>query len=340
MEKERPRAAEQPMLLPQEQPFDIVALYGNPVEQGANGAMGKVYHLHNHTGVGVISVYDVLPGIRVVYNDLHMGYCNQDQGQSDRVIEINHCREGRYECRVGRQTCCYMAPGDFAIGGRNQSFRDACFPTSHYHGISIFLELDRLTEDLRRTMDLLSIDLEHIFSLVCGENHLFIVRANESIAHIFSELYSVREQRKQGYLTVKILELLLFLSDLERETAVDDRAYLNSSHVQKLKEVRESMVEDLRKHHTIEELSRRVGLSPTALKKGFRKVYGVSVYAYLKAYRLQEAQRLLLRTEDSIAQVAGKVGYENPNKFASAFKGAYGVSPTAFRRESRERIGT
>lgn len=321
-----------------EAPFDLVALYGGPEAGDRVGQLGRRYHLHNETGVGEIVVYPVLPGVRVVYNDLHLAYCNKGRVREPGVIEINHCREGRRECRVGRQRCCYVAPGDFAIVGLGHPMEGSCFPTGHYHGISIYLEPAAMTGQLRGVMDLLSIDLEHIQSLVCQEDRLFIMRANPSIEHIFSELYSIRETRKGGYLTVKVLELLLFLSDLDGTEAVEDRVYLNRTHVEKAKAVHDRIVGDLRQHHTIAGLAQQVGLSPTALKGIFRSVYGVPVYTYWKTYRLQEAQKLLLRTDQPVAQIAAAVGYENPNKFTAAFQKAYGLSPTAFRAAVGKRM--
>ena len=75
--------------------------------------------------------------------------------------------------------------------------------------------------------------------------------------------------------------------------------------------------------------------STTALKKCFRGVYGTSVYSYLRTYRLQVAQKLLLETELPVTEIASKIGYENPNKFTSAFKEMYGSSPTEFRKSVR-----
>lgn len=317
--------------------FDIMALYGLPIEIPNNADECKVYNLHNKTGVGAISVYNVLSGIRVVYNDIHMAYCNKDQDSSPNVIEINHCREGRFECSAGHQNCFYMAPGDFSIGSLNQHFAGSCFPTCHYHGISIFIEVSQLPKELLTIMDLLSIDMKHIASLVCNENRFFIMRANESIEHIFSELYSIRENRKSGYLKVKILELLLFLSDLDEKDSLNQIEYINRYHVKAIKSVHDFMIQDIKKHYTIDELSEIFQISPTILKKDFNKVYNSSVYAYLKMYRLQEAQKLLLRTDCTVSEIASQIGYENPNKFATAFKNEYGLSPTAFRKYIRKR---
>ena len=83
---------------------------------------------------------------------------------------------------------------------------------------------------------------------------------------------------------------------------------------------------------TIEQLAQEVGLSPTALKSCFKGIYGSSVYAYQKEYRLQLAQKLLLETDCTVAEIAHRVGYENPNKFSSAFREAAGMTPTEYRK--------
>ena len=57
-----------------------------------------------------------------------------------------------------------------------------------------------------------------------------------------------------------------------------------------------------------------------------------SLYAYLREYRLQTAQKLLAETDASIAEIAHRVGYENPNKFSSAFRQVFGMTPTEYRK--------
>ena len=92
------------------------------------------------------------------------------------------------------------------------------------------------------------------------------------------------------------------------------------------------MTRDLTAHYTIEQLAQEAGLSPTALKNCFKGVYGSSIYAYLREYRLQMAQKLLAETALSVAEIARRVGYENPNKFSSAFRAVTGMTPTEYRK--------
>ena len=184
-------------------------------------------------------------------------------------------------------------------------------------------------------MELLNIDLHYIQKYICEGNRCCIMRANPSIEHIFSELYHVREKRKPGYMKIKMLELLLFLSDLNTAEEVLQTDYYNQNQVALIKAVASYITEDLTTHHTIEQLSQKFKISTTALKKCFRGVYGTSVYSYLRTYRLQVAQKLLLETELPVTEIASKIGYENPNKFTSAFKEMYGSSPTEYRKSVR-----
>lgn len=63
----------------------------------------------------------------------------------------------------------------------------------------------------------------------------------------------------------------------------------------------------------------QAGRSPTKLKTSFRTQFGSSVYL-LRTHRMDEAERLLSTRCYSVTEVAPRVGYSNPSKFASAFR--------------------
>lgn len=313
--------------------FEGSKLYGDTKEDGKEEPLGgRFFRLSNETGTGRISVYQVFTGIELYYNDMHMAYCNQNQTTIKNSIEINHCAVGRYECSFGENSCCYMAAGDLSIGSLMRKKSDSSFPLNHYHGITIIINLEELLPEIRQIMELLNIDLSHIQQYICEENRCCIMRANASIEHIFSELYHVRGQRKLGYMRVKVLELLLFLSDLETDAQVSQMDYYNQNQVRMAKEVKEYITKDLSVHYTIEALAGIFHISPTMLKRCFKGVFGTSIYSYLRIYRLQVAQKMLMSTQLPITMIANRVGYENPNKFTSAFGKVYGMSPKEFRK--------
>ena len=96
--------------------FEGMKLYGSSEEAKDELRQDcKIFRLSNETGYGRVAVYQVFPGIELYYNDMHMGYCNQNQATVKNMIEINHCLIGRFECSFGENSCCYMTEGDLSI---------------------------------------------------------------------------------------------------------------------------------------------------------------------------------------------------------------------------------
>ena len=84
------------------------------VQHLAASAGCRLYRMQNDTGEGLISEYPILSGIDLFYNDFHMkDGQNQNKRPMPDTIEINHCREGRFECEF--QNGCFGRAGK----GRN-----------------------------------------------------------------------------------------------------------------------------------------------------------------------------------------------------------------------------
>src|SRR5262249_32634207 len=84
---------------------------------------------------------------------------------------------------------------------------------------------------------------------------------------------------------------------------------------------------------TVEELSRQVGLSRSALHERFVELIGQPPMQYLTQWRMQAASRLLRDTRSTVASIALDVGYDSEAAFARAFKRSTGVPPAAWRRQ-------
>jgi len=85
---------------------------------------------------------------------------------------------------------------------------------------------------------------------------------------------------------------------------------------------------------TVEDLSREVGLSRSALGDRFTRLIGAPPMNYLANWRMQVATQKLRETSASIAQVAEAVGYDSEAAFSRAFKKAFGVAPASWRRSN------
>lgn len=313
--------------------FTSIDLYGSTVyENNGQGESDKSFHLENESGSGDITLYCVFPGVELVYNDMHMAYCNKNQQPAPHIMEINYCKEGRSECLFKRHQYCYMSAGDLSFCSLDSDAHQSEFPTSHYHGITITIDFSAITDEMKKVLELLSVDLNRIKALSQADEFT-IIRANETIEHIFSELYKVPGAIRRGYIRVKVLELLLILTELKIDHTPIKHPYFPATQIKIIKEIHTFLVENFSEHHTIDELSKQFQISPTVMKKCFKGVYGDSIYAYMKKYRLQVAEQLLRESDLTISEIATRIGYLNPNKFTSAFRDEYGVSPTTYRKE-------
>jgi two-component system response regulator YesN len=64
----------------------------------------------------------------------------------------------------------------------------------------------------------------------------------------------------------------------------------------------------------------------------FKEYTGVNFVNYLKNIRINEAKRLLEKTDDKIQEISRRVGYENEKHFMKTFKAISGVSPSEYRK--------
>ena len=92
---------------------------------------------------------------------------------------------------------------------------------------------------------------------------------------------------------------------------------------------------DPAKRWTVERLARAVGLSRAAFARRFAAVSGRAPLRYLTELRLALAASLLETTDDSLAELAQRVGYTSEFAFSRAFKRKHGLAPGSYRRSRR-----
>lgn len=134
------------------------------------------------------------------------------------------------------------------------------------------------------------------------------------------------------YLAFPGMELLLMLTELDFDMGKVDYVYYSQAQRNCIRQIHDFMVDHIAEHYTIGELAERFKISPTAMKNCFKGMYGVPIYTYIRTYRLQIAEHLLREGRLSVAEIAAKIRYTNPNKFTSAFCSEYGIPPTQYQK--------
>ncbi|MEY9094840.1 helix-turn-helix transcriptional regulator [Paenibacillus sp. RC84] len=138
------------------------------------------------------------------------------------------------------------------------------------------------------------------------------------------------------HMECKVLEMLsLSFQQLLFENEPSPSAFsMTRSELEKIRRAREILLERMECPPSLLELSRIAGLNDFKLKAGFKKVYGTTVFGYLREQRLEKAKQLLQSGRFRVGEAAAYVGYTNSSYFADAFRKHYGVNPGEFMRSS------
>ncbi|RBY77974.1 AraC family transcriptional regulator [Blastococcus sp. TF02-09] len=83
---------------------------------------------------------------------------------------------------------------------------------------------------------------------------------------------------------------------------------------------------------TVTDIARAAGVGPRALQLAFARHLGLSPMAYVRRVRLECAHRELQAADptsgDTVAAIAARWGFAKPDRFAAAYRAAYGVPPS------------
>ena len=99
----------------------------------------------------------------------------------------------------------------------------------------------------------------------------------------------------------------------------------------KIHEARHILLSDICNPPSIKELSLQVGINEDKLKKGFKEVFGMTVYGTLYHHKMQLAKQYLLDSSLLINEIALLCGYNYVSHFSTAFKRFWGCTPGEMR---------
>lgn len=192
----------------------IMADNGFPSPVAESGGC-RVFQFHSETGEGIMTQYDLFPGVYLMYNDFHMESYDSVFRTTEDMLCIDYCRQGRMEYPAGPDTYSYVEAGDLKLDRRLEHQGHFTFPLSHYHGITIGFTLPLAAQSLKEWVREFPVDLVQLQEKFCAGRHPRVIHGAPSVDHIFQELYAVPEQIKLPYFRIKVLELLLYLDALE-----------------------------------------------------------------------------------------------------------------------------
>ena len=132
------------------------------------------------------------------------------------------------------------------------------------------------------------------------------------------------------FVNAKIHELLVYSVERiveEKETVFTCKFLADERGKQSIYQAREYLLQHIGDPITIKELSRKVAMNECYLKKGFKEVYGTTIFDFYQQQRMEHAKYLLYEKSLSVTDVSALLGYSSISHFSAAFKKHTGLKP-------------
>jgi len=129
--------------------------------------------------------------------------------------------------------------------------------------------------------------------------------------------------------------LLLYSLDCLEEKEIDttiNKFLANEADREKIIKAREVLLQHIGEPITIKALSRKVAINECYLKKGFKEMFGSTIFDFYQNQRMEHAKYLLYEKGLNVTEVSLMLGYSSISHFSTAFKKHTGLKPCELLR--------
>lgn len=114
---------------------------------------------------------------------------------------------------------------------------------------------------------------------------------------------------------------------------------ISSATLPGLSRARDYLAAHFNEHVCLADAAARAGLSPFYFHRLFTGTFNETPHEFVTRLRIDHAKKLLLAGNHSVTEICLDAGYESLGSFSTRFHSLTGLSPAAFRRESRRVFG-
>lgn len=250
-------------------------------------------------------------------------YHFEKDNPKENYLELRFCISGNVYCKK-KDTECDMC--QFSASKNCQERIDSVDVVSFRYSpvqLSQFVKPRKKTSVLAD--EVLSFTHKSSFTKIlplCGKTRMVL----EGVLN-----HSYSDTLENIYINAQTQMLLLYSLDCmlgEKEIDVVSCKFLaNEADREKIVKAREVLIQHIGEPITIKELSRKVAINECYLKKGFKEMFGTTVFDFYQSQRMEHAKYLLYEKGLSVTEVSMLLGYSSISHFSTAFKKHTGLKP-------------
>lgn len=279
-----------------------------------------------HIGKGTVIRTRIRPGMEVVVTDITF---EQDMKlriqEACQLFELSYCLNGEIYCEWnGRESHTDKLTGNVLFfedelvyeekkaGIRNQLLEIRLSPQELFHYAGDITEKHRMEAWLKRYKG--NIDRYHDTPAI-----------HKCVSDLMNCTYN--GAMKRLYMESKAMEFIALFGESDGYGIVGENHFLRRDDISKLNLARDLVVHHFEQPMSIQELSRKVRLNEFKLKKGFRELFGMTIFELVRKQRMEKALWYMEVERLNVGETAVAVGYSNVSNFTTNFRKHYGCNP-------------
>lgn len=241
----------------------------------------------------------------------------------ENYLELRFCVSGNVYCKQKQVECdlCKCNASKTCVD-RIESIDVLSFKFSTVH-LSQFVKPGKQNDSL--TNDVLQFSHPSSFSKIlslCSRTRMVL---EALLNHSYSDsLENIYINAQTQMLLLYTLECMVGDKDIE---TFQCKFLANEADREKIIKAREVLLQHIGEPITIKELSRKVAINECYLKKGFKELFGTTIFDFYQSQRMEHARYLLYEKGLSVTEVSIMLGYSSISHFSTAFKKHTGLKP-------------
>ncbi|MBS1947002.1 MAG: helix-turn-helix transcriptional regulator [Bacteroidetes bacterium] len=252
-----------------------------------------------------------------------MIYHYQANEKKDNYFDLHFCIAGNMYCRHKEKECdSCKASLSYNCGEKQETVDVFNFRFSPVH-LSQFVKPKKFSQS--HIDDVLSFRHSSSFSKMlslCGRSRMVLeALLNNSYSGSMENIF-INAQTQ--VLLLYSLECMLGEKGAE---GFQCKFLANELDRVKIIDAREILLQHIGEPLTIKELSRKVAINECYLKKGFKEMFGTTIFDFYQGQRMEHARYLLYEKGLSVTDVSVMLGYSSISHFSTAFKKHTGLKP-------------
>ncbi len=127
--------------------------------------------------------------------------------------------------------------------------------------------------------------------------------------------------------TLLLYSLECLFTETNKEEVFQCKFLANEESRDRIAKAREILLQHIGEPITIKELAKKVATNECYLKKGFKEMFGTTIFDFYQGQRMEHAKYLLYDKGLSVTDVSLLLGYSSISHFSTAFKKHTGLKP-------------